>query len=152
MIQDQRVSLGDRHWHTRDECFKCGVCDVSLMGAKMCVRHGVTLCSSACATQLGSGPRSSDLYNNGLGSSDLYGSRSTDLNSNGSRSSHTYSKSRGLINGLGSRSTDLNSNGPQSSDLKSDGPRSTNLISNGLRSIDLNRRPSPSVISYSTIV
>ena len=48
-LQDQRVSLGDRHWHTRGDCFKCGVCRVSLVGGKMCVRQGTPLCSSVCA-------------------------------------------------------------------------------------------------------
>ena len=54
--QDKRVSLGERHWHTRPECFKCGVCSLSLMGAKMCMKQGTPLCSSRCAALLASHP------------------------------------------------------------------------------------------------
>ena len=135
------MSLGERHWHTRDECFKCGVCEMSLMGAKMCLRHGVPLCSSACAAQLEHRSNSSgfsDLNSNGL--------RLSDLKSNGLRSSD--------FNNKGSRSSDHSNNGSRSSDHGSNGPRSIDLINNGLMSMDLSRKPSPSpsVISYSTIV
>jgi len=50
--QDQRVSLGGHHWHTRSQCFKCGVCGVSLMGGKLLLRQGEALCSSTCAQEL----------------------------------------------------------------------------------------------------
>ena len=56
LFQDKRVSLGERHWHTRPECFKCGVCGLSLMGAKMCMKQGTPLCSSRCAALLASKP------------------------------------------------------------------------------------------------
>merc|ERR1712083_909970 len=43
--QGQRVSLGEMHWHASEECFRCGVCDKSLLGGKMSKR-GNTLSSS----------------------------------------------------------------------------------------------------------
>merc|ERR550519_1555129 len=50
--EEQRVSLGENHWHTSPKCFRCGVCSVSLLGGKMSRRGGVLLCSSACAKKL----------------------------------------------------------------------------------------------------
>jgi len=50
--EDQRVTLGDSHWHAKSECFKCGVCSKSLLGGKMTRRDGTLLCSSTCAAQL----------------------------------------------------------------------------------------------------
>merc|ERR1719186_1630801 len=50
--EEQRVSLGENHWHTSPACFRCGVCSVSLLGGKMSRRGGVLLCSSACAKKL----------------------------------------------------------------------------------------------------
>ena len=50
--QGQRVSLGEHHWHANAECFKCGVCQTSLMGGKMSMRQGTLLCSSQCGQVL----------------------------------------------------------------------------------------------------
>jgi len=50
--QGQRVSLGEMHWHASEECFRCGVCDKSLLGGKMSKRGDTLLCSSACGQQL----------------------------------------------------------------------------------------------------
>ena len=52
LLQDQRVSLGGRHWHTRGSCFKCGVCGLGLVGGKLLLRAGLPLCSSQCAAAL----------------------------------------------------------------------------------------------------
>jgi len=46
--QGQRVSLGENHWHVSPACFKCGVCQTSLLGGKMSMRQGTLLCSSQC--------------------------------------------------------------------------------------------------------
>jgi len=46
--QSQRVSLGENHWHVSQDCFKCGVCQTSLLGGKMSFRQGTLLCSSHC--------------------------------------------------------------------------------------------------------
>jgi len=46
--QGQRVSLGENHWHANASCFKCGVCQASLLGGKMSRRQGTLLCSSRC--------------------------------------------------------------------------------------------------------
>merc|ERR1712032_811291 len=50
--QGQRVSLGEMHWHASEECFRCGVCDKSLLGGKMSKRGDTLLCSSECGQQL----------------------------------------------------------------------------------------------------
>jgi prickle len=52
--QGQRVSLGDHHWHVSPACFKCGVCQASLLGGKMSMRSGTLLCSSQCGQVLAS--------------------------------------------------------------------------------------------------
>jgi len=50
--QGQRVSLGEHHWHVSPACFKCGVCQTSLLGGKMSMRQGTLLCSSQCGQLL----------------------------------------------------------------------------------------------------
>jgi len=50
--QGQRVTLGDKHWHASPLCFKCGVCQVSLLGGKMSKKFGTLLCSSRCGQVL----------------------------------------------------------------------------------------------------
>lgn len=50
--RDQRVSLGDRSWHARPDCFSCWMCGSSLLGGKVCVRENKPLCSSDCAQKL----------------------------------------------------------------------------------------------------
>jgi len=50
--QGQRVSLGEHHWHVSAACFKCGVCQASLLGGKMSMRQGTLLCSSQCGQML----------------------------------------------------------------------------------------------------
>jgi len=50
--EDQRVSLGNDHWHASEICFKCGVCKSSLLGGKLTRKEGVLLCSSNCANKL----------------------------------------------------------------------------------------------------
>ena len=50
--QGQRASLGEHHWHVSADCFKCGVCQKSLLGGKMSMRQGTLLCSSQCGQVL----------------------------------------------------------------------------------------------------
>eukprot|EP00088_Acartia_fossae_P058871 TRINITY_DN6937_c0_g1_i3.p1 TRINITY_DN6937_c0_g1~~TRINITY_DN6937_c0_g1_i3.p1 ORF type:complete len:409 (-),score=66.31 TRINITY_DN6937_c0_g1_i3:121-1347(-) len=50
--EDQRVTLGESHWHAKSECFKCGICSKSLLGAMVTRKEGTLLCSSACAAKL----------------------------------------------------------------------------------------------------
>jgi len=50
--QGQRVSLGEKHWHASPLCFKCGVCQTSLLGGKMSKKFGTLLCSSVCGEVL----------------------------------------------------------------------------------------------------
>ena len=50
--QGQRVTLGEKHWHASPMCFKCGICQASLLGGKMSRKHGTLLCSSKCGQVL----------------------------------------------------------------------------------------------------
>ncbi|QQP36535.1 Uncharacterized protein FKW44_021668, partial [Caligus rogercresseyi] len=49
---DQRLSLDNDHWHANEDCFCCGVCGKSLVGAKMTRKDGYILCSSTCKVKL----------------------------------------------------------------------------------------------------
>ena len=50
--REQRVTVGELHWHARPACFQCGVCGASLLGGKLAIRQDTAVCSSTCATSL----------------------------------------------------------------------------------------------------
>ena len=140
-LQDQRVSLAGRHWHTRGSCFKCGVCGLGLVGGKLLLRAGLPLCSSQCAAALAANQGA------GAGSRDHLPTNPRPALSPpprpGSRSSRSSSSSGGSSGGGGGGGYEpvpprLSRNGGSVGGYDPGPPRP--------------KPPPPSILSYGTIV
>ncbi|TRY70369.1 hypothetical protein TCAL_04489 [Tigriopus californicus] len=49
--QEKRLTLGQDHWHARDDCFCCGICQTPLVGKKLTKNYNQILCSSKCSLE-----------------------------------------------------------------------------------------------------